>query len=162
MLTGTPIQNNIKEFYNIVNFAKPGILDSEANFRMRFANPIQKGMYRDSSNEDVHIMKERLYVLTNHLKKFMNRKDVTTLEPYLKPKLEYVLSILMTDQQKRLYDLEMQDIGSSRNRFTDRKKLIKVCNQPKGSKMALFLSILKKCGEAGEKVLAFTDSLFSF
>ena len=84
MLTGTPIQNNIMEFYNIVNFAKPGILDSEANFRLRFARPIKRGTFKDSSNEDVQAMKERLSVLTNHLKKFMNRKDVTTLEPYLK------------------------------------------------------------------------------
>ena len=165
MLTGTPIQNNIMEFYNIVNFAKPWILDSESNFRLRFARPIKRGTFKDSSNEDVQVMKERLSVLTNHLKKFMNRKDVTTLEPYLKPKFEYVLSILMSDHQKDVYDHQMQTINSSkgsRNVMNDHKKLQKICNHPdQGSKMAVFLAIVEKCREINEKILAFTESLES-
>ena len=165
MLTGTPIQNNIMEFYNIVNFAKPGILDSEANFRLKFARPIRRGMYKDSSKDDVQVMKERLSVLTNHLKKFMNRKDVTTLEPYLKPKFEYVLSTLMSDHQKNLYDHQMQTINSSecsRNVMNDHKKLQKICNHPdRGSKMAVFLAIVEKCQKMNEKLLAFSESLES-
>ena len=66
VLTGTPIQNNIREFYNIVNFAKPGILGDQATFNLKFAKPIENGLDKSSSPELVQSMKERLSVLTNH------------------------------------------------------------------------------------------------
>lgn len=33
LLTGTPIQNNLSEFYNVANFANPGILGDLKTFR---------------------------------------------------------------------------------------------------------------------------------
>ena len=60
MLTGTPIQNNIREFYNIVNFSKPGILGDQATFNLKFAKPIENGLDKSSSPDLVQIMKERL------------------------------------------------------------------------------------------------------
>jgi DNA repair and recombination RAD54-like protein len=33
LITGTPIQNNLSEFYNVANFVLPGVLGSLSNFR---------------------------------------------------------------------------------------------------------------------------------
>lgn len=33
LLTGTPIQNNLSEFYNVANFVLPGVLGSLSSFR---------------------------------------------------------------------------------------------------------------------------------
>ena len=37
VITGTPVQNNLSEFYNVANFANPGILGDLKSFR--------RGMY---------------------------------------------------------------------------------------------------------------------
>lgn len=33
LITGTPVQNNLAEFYNVVNFAIPGVLGDLKSFR---------------------------------------------------------------------------------------------------------------------------------
>ena len=35
LISGTPIQNNLTEFYNIVDFVNPGILGAQISFRRR-------------------------------------------------------------------------------------------------------------------------------
>ncbi|GAB4166650.1 MAG: DEAD/DEAH box helicase [Rhodocyclaceae bacterium] len=40
-LTGTPVENNVGELWSIMEFANPGLLGSQAEFRRRFFLPIQ-------------------------------------------------------------------------------------------------------------------------
>ena len=133
ILTGTPIQNDLKEFYNIVDFAKPGILESKSTFNMKFGKPIQDGMDKNSTFEQVQSMKERLCVLTKHLKKFMNRKDNRTLDPYLNAKTEFVVSVMMNKPQTKLYQHYIDHVYGVKMRkrtMTDHKKLRNIWNHP--------------------------------
>ena len=43
----------------------------------------------------------------------MQRLDYSVLVPYLKPKLEYVVSITMTDLQKRLYKYYLENYAKA-------------------------------------------------
>lgn len=42
LLTGTPMQNDLIEFYNICHFINPGILGNFASFQKEFLKPIQR------------------------------------------------------------------------------------------------------------------------
>jgi SNF2 family DNA or RNA helicase len=43
-LTGTPVQNNLNEFYSILDLVKDNIFGTEKNFKEQYAQPIKKGL----------------------------------------------------------------------------------------------------------------------
>ncbi|XP_076847145.1 ATRX chromatin remodeler, like isoform X2 [Brachyhypopomus gauderio] len=103
VLTGTPLQNNLTEYYCMVSFIKENLLGSLREFQNRFINPIQNGMCADSTPSDVRLMKKRVHVLHELLAGCVQRRDYSALTPFLPPKREYVLSIRMTSLQCQLY-----------------------------------------------------------
>ena len=68
ILTDTPLQNNLSEYFAMVDFVKPKLLGTFNEFKNRFVNPIQNGQHSDSSDRDVRIMKKRSYILSDLLK----------------------------------------------------------------------------------------------
>ena len=103
ILTGTPLQNNLSEYFAMVDFVKPKLLGTYNEFRNRFVNPITNGQASDSTERDVRIMKKRSFILNDLLKGCLQRLDYNVLVPFLQPKYEYVLCICLTDFQKKLY-----------------------------------------------------------
>lgn len=125
ILTGTPIQNNLKECkcqlnflirlfvcticniklekfptdYSMVNFIKPSFLGTEKEFANLYENPIKEGQHKDSNNGQIRIMKQRSYVLHKKLSKFVQRREAALLKTFLPEKYEYVLFIPMTELQ---------------------------------------------------------------
>ena len=113
ILTGTPLQNNLSEYFAMVDFVKPKLLGTFNEFKNRFVNPIQNGQHSDSTDRDVRIMKKRSYILSDLLKGCMQRLDYNVLVPYLQPKHEYVLSICLTEFQKKLYSYYLQNYAQA-------------------------------------------------
>ena len=62
LLTGTPLQNNLKEYYILVNFLRPGFLGDRDYFKKEFDEPIRKGISKvnfkifDEFNEFMHYL----------------------------------------------------------------------------------------------------------
>ncbi|XP_068158418.1 transcriptional regulator ATRX homolog isoform X4 [Drosophila tropicalis] len=136
ILTGTPIQNNLKEYYSMVNFIKPLYLGTEREFANLYANPIKNGQHKDSGKKDITVMKQRSYVLHKKLSKFVQRKEAELLKTFLPQKFEYVLFIPMTDVQNTLYEYILDAIsirGDSRGKslITDYTVLRKIWTHPK-------------------------------
>ncbi|XP_034129501.1 transcriptional regulator ATRX-like isoform X2 [Drosophila guanche] len=136
ILTGTPIQNNLKEYYSMVNFIKPLYLGTEREFANLYANPIKNGQHKDSSKKDITIMKQRSYVLHKKLSKFVQRKEAELLKTFLPQKFEYVLFIPMTSVQNILYEHILEAIGNrgdcrGKSLITDYTVLRKIWTHPK-------------------------------
>jgi len=108
VLTGTPLQNNLKEYYCMASFVKPNLLGSKKEFTNRFANPINNGQHKDSTHEDVLIMKRRASVLHRQLSGIVDRKDFEIIRAYLPPKNEYVISIRLKPLQVELYKMYLE------------------------------------------------------
>ncbi|KAJ8719753.1 hypothetical protein PYW08_011928 [Mythimna loreyi] len=103
VLTGTPLQNNLKEYYCMVQFVKPNLLGKYNEYLNRFVNPITNGQYTDSTEGDIKVMKRRSHVLHKMLDGAVQRRDYGVLAPFLPPKHEYVLFITLSDVQIKLY-----------------------------------------------------------
>lgn len=113
VLTGTPLQNNLKEYYCMVNFVKPNLLGSRREYFNRFENPISNGQHRDSSTHDINIMKKRSHVLHKMLEGSVQRKEATILYKYLPRKLEYVLLTTLTKCQVDIYQHYLEKYARS-------------------------------------------------
>ena len=113
ILTGTPLQNNLSEYFAMVDFVKPKLLGTFNEFKNRFVNPIQNGQHSDSTDRDVRIMKKRSFILSDTLKGCMQRLDYNVLTPYLQPKHEYVLCICLTEFQKKLYTFYLENYAQA-------------------------------------------------
>ena len=110
VLTGTPLQNNLQEYYCMTNFIKPNLLGSQTEFTNRFANPITNGQHADSTMSDVRVMKQRAHILHEKLKGCVQRQDYRALTKYLPPKHEFVISARLTEIQINLYEAFLASI----------------------------------------------------
>ncbi|KAJ8985899.1 hypothetical protein NQ317_010656 [Molorchus minor] len=138
VLTGTPLQNNLKEYWCMVQFIKPNLLGTYKEYLNRFVNPITNGQYTDSTQHDIMLMRKRSHVLHKLLDGVVQRRDYGVLEPYLPPKHEYVLFINLTETQIKLYKHYMEKFarrndGSNRTSFlfTDFQQLQRICTHPR-------------------------------
>ncbi|XP_031765799.2 uncharacterized protein LOC113521958 isoform X2 [Galleria mellonella] len=103
ILTGTPMQNNLREYYCMVDFVKPNLLGTYAEYSNRFENPIMNGQHRDSREEDIKLMKARTHILHKVLEGCLQRQEASVLYPYLPKKYEYTVFISLTKCQWDMY-----------------------------------------------------------
>ncbi|CAH1986403.1 unnamed protein product [Acanthoscelides obtectus] len=139
VLTGTPLQNNLKEYWCMVQFIKPNLLGTYKEYLNRFVNPITNGQYTDSTQHDIVIMRKRSHVLHKLLDGVVQRRDYSVLEPYLPPKHEFVLFVKLSEVQVKIYKHYMEryarrgDGVSNKTSFlfTDFQNLQRICTHPR-------------------------------
>ncbi|XP_022652460.1 transcriptional regulator ATRX homolog isoform X2 [Varroa destructor] len=103
LLTGTPLQNNLVEYYTMVSLVSPDLLGTKQEFKNRFENPISNGQYKNSTVEDIQKMRRRASVLNKLLNNVVQRRDMSVLASILPPRQDYVLTIRLSPLQERLY-----------------------------------------------------------
>jgi len=174
VLTGTPIENGVSDFWSIMDFLMPGYLGSHEHFRRNYELPISRG--DDMAQAAQTKLKRKLSpFLLRRLK-----KDVATDLP---PKIERIAFCgLSTDQQtvyrtlldesRRKLTQLVQDQGFNRSRMEVLKTLLRlrqVCchlallkkeelqSENPSAKMELFMELLNEAMDGGHRVLVFSQ-----
>merc|ERR1719239_2157607 len=114
VLTGYPLQNNLMEYWCMVDWVRPNFLGNKTEFSNMFERPIQNGQCIDSTPKDVRLMKHRAHVLHEQLKGFVQRRGHVVLKDSLPAKQEHVLFVKMTPIQRRLYRRFMEELITNR------------------------------------------------
>jgi len=92
-LSGTPIENNLGELFSLFRFLNPSMFGSMDNFNQYYGLPIQK--YND---------KEVTAELRKKIYPFILRRLKKDVLKELPDKIEQVLYVEMSDEQKKLYE----------------------------------------------------------
>jgi len=90
-LTGTPIENSLRDIWAIFAFVEPGLLGSEPSFRRRFEVPIANGDERAAE------------VLRSRLEPFLLRRTKEDVAPELPERVEVEIECDLSPLQRRLY-----------------------------------------------------------
>ena len=137
ILSGTPIQNDLMEYFSLLNFANPNLLGTRNDFRKRYEIPILRG--RDGAGTDTDRKKgdECLAELLTLVNKFIIRRTNDILSKYLPVKYEHVVFCSLAPFQMDLYNhfIQSPEIKSLlRGKGSQPLKAIgmlkKLCNHP--------------------------------
>jgi superfamily II DNA or RNA helicase len=90
-LTGTPVENSLRDLWAIFAFVEPGLLGSESSFRRRFENPIGEGDEKAAR------------ALRSRLEPFVLRRTKEDVARELPERTEQVIECELSPLQRRLY-----------------------------------------------------------
>ncbi|RAL64737.1 hypothetical protein DID88_001768 [Monilinia fructigena] len=137
ILSGTPIQNDLTEYFSLVSFANPGLLGTRMEFRKKYELPIQRGRDAAGSDKDRQKGDECIRDLLNVVNKFIIRRTNDILSKYLPVKYEHVVFCSLSPFQLDLYNhfITSPDIKALlRGKGSQPLKAIgmlkKLCNHP--------------------------------
>jgi DNA repair and recombination protein RAD54 and RAD54-like protein len=137
LLTGTPMQNDLNEFYAMVDFTNPNILGTLEQFRRKILYPVLRGREPDATDAQ----KTKMLAIQNDLAAVVNEfilRRVNTLNAqHLPPKLVQVVCCQLTQIQQNMYQhllssKELQHVmdGKQQNCLQSIQMLMKLCNHP--------------------------------
>ena len=86
LLTGTPIQNDLGEFFTMVDFVNPGLLETYSTFKKIYETPIVKARQPGVGRKDVELGKGRSEALSKLTGMFVLRRTSEILAKYLPAK----------------------------------------------------------------------------
>jgi SNF2 family DNA or RNA helicase len=98
ILTGTPIENSLKDLWAQFHFLQPDLLGQESAFQKLFINPIKQG------NERIETKLQRL------IAPFILRRCKEEVAPELPPLTEEIIYCEMMEKQKEVYEKEKNSL----------------------------------------------------
>jgi superfamily II DNA or RNA helicase len=109
VLTGTPMENSVRDLWSIMNFALPGYLGNRSDFRERYELPIARGSAPEVQRR-----------LSRRLQPFLLRRRKRDVAKDLPEKIEQVVPCSLTSHQRAAYDALLREIqqglgGSGKN-----------------------------------------------
>jgi superfamily II DNA or RNA helicase len=172
-LTGTPTENRPMELWSIMDFLMPGYLGSHEFFRTNIERPILES----------GTATEVAQMLNAKTRPFILRRLKADVEKELPPKIESVLHVEMTANQKHLYTQILNEVrpkvfdaikkkgiqGASVSILAALLRLRQVCNHPNSidafselpgfdsGKFNLLKDLTVEALESGRKILLFSQ-----
>lgn len=99
LLTGTPFQNNLGEFFALVDFVNPRIVGSSSEFKQIYDSPISKLQDPKCNPAQRALGEDRSSELSKLTRRFILRRTSNVLEGFLPPKIEHVVFCRPTPTQ---------------------------------------------------------------
>ena len=170
-MSGTPVENRLREYWSVFDFTNKGYLGTQKKFQEEIATPIEKD--RDQSCLDQFRKITSPFIL----RRLKTDKSIISDLP---DKVESNRFCNLSKQQASLYQSTvntiMEDLMSSEEGI-ERKGIIfkllnalkQICNAPaqflnhdqvnveESGKLSLFMELMQEAMEADEKVLVFTQ-----
>lgn len=174
-LSGTPIENHLRELKSLFDITLPAYLPSETDFREFFSKPIEK---------EGNLTRKLL--LTRLIKPFVLRRKKEEVLLELPPKTEEVSHCALLNNQRILYNEvltqqkqkligELEDANEPIpyvHIFSILSSLKQICNHPaaflkepekykeyQSGKWDLFIELLNEARQSGQKVVVFSHYL---
>ncbi|KAI1313709.1 hypothetical protein F5Y03DRAFT_105613 [Xylaria venustula] len=107
-LTGSPLANNVEEYYSMINWVAPNYLGDIREFRAHYAIPINNGLQADSTGNDRRRALRMLRVLKTDVSPKMNRQTIAVLKHGIPEKKEFVISVALSTMQRQAYEMYIQ------------------------------------------------------
>ncbi|XP_072280789.1 DNA excision repair protein ERCC-6 [Pyxicephalus adspersus] len=138
ILSGSPMQNNLRELWSLFDFVFPGKLGTLPVFMEQFSVPITMGGYSNASPVQVKTAYKCACVLRDTINPYLLRrmKADVKMSLSLPEKNEQVLFCRLTDEQRRAYQtfLDSKEVYGILNGdmqiFPGLIALRKICNHP--------------------------------
>jgi SNF2 family DNA or RNA helicase len=170
-LTGTPVENRLRDLWSIFNFLNPGYLGKEAQFRKSFELPIQKDQNPVTSTTLKKLVEPFILRRVKTDKRIIND---------LPDKIEQKMFCTLTSEQASLYEAVVKDVTEQLNEAEgiQRKGLIlstllklkQICNHPmqflqdgsaftteRSHKLQRLEEMIEEVIASGESALIFTQ-----
>lgn len=174
-LTGTPIENRLRELKALIDIILPSYMPPDAIFREIFTNPIEKGQDQ-----------EKKALLGKLVKPFILRRKKSEVLKDLPEKIEEIAYCDLSNEQKEMYRevaLKMRDSVykdlkdnakpvSFVHVFSALSSLKQICDHPslllkdpknyrhhQSGKWDLFTELLNEAQDSGQKVVVFSQYL---
>ncbi|KAJ2905934.1 hypothetical protein MKZ38_003722 [Zalerion maritima] len=142
-LTGSPLSNNVLEYYSMINWVATNYLGPRREFKDLYAKPIQDGLYQDSTSYDKRRSLKKLKILTEVVASKVHRRTTAVLKGCLPSKQEFVFFVPLTQRQREVYEYYIngaknnlhRTYGAQRVSATEIMSLVNalglICNHPK-------------------------------
>ncbi|XP_032078811.1 DNA repair and recombination protein RAD54B isoform X2 [Thamnophis elegans] len=103
ILTGTPVQNDLQEFYALIEYVNPGILGPLSAYKKVYEEPILRSREPSAAEEDIELGEKRAAELMHLTGLFILRRTQEVINKFLPPKRESILFCRPTVLQLALY-----------------------------------------------------------
>jgi SNF2 family DNA or RNA helicase len=170
-LTGTPVENRLRDLWSIFNFLNPGYLGKEAQFRKTFELPI----YKDNDLGKSATLKKLVEPFI--LRRVKTDKRIIDDLP---DKIEQKMYCTLTPEQASLYEAVVKDVTEQLNEaegiqrrgliLSTLLKLKQICNHPmqflqdgsafapdRSHKLQRLAEMIEEVIDSGESALIFTQ-----
>ncbi|KAJ3124602.1 hypothetical protein HK098_000998, partial [Nowakowskiella sp. JEL0407] len=105
LLTGTPLQNNLIEYWNMINLVFPGYLGDQNDFRIKFERPINDGRFNESQHHEIINSLKKLRILTEIIRPIAKRRTIEDIKHALPNKVDYLIQCPLTFIQHKMYSV---------------------------------------------------------